>query len=280
MSARRWTSRSRHDRGLAEIVGTLMLVLIVVSAAVAFSFFVASYQSQLQAQETLQHNQALESLHILSVAPSKPNATGVYDYLNFTLVSDYINPSYVTEIQINDQPLKQYEITDLNFTTGMVVHTPVPAGTYFELAPQQQVTVNINFTGPTASFYTPFVLTASQYVKIDVYTQLDNEFSRVFLPPTAIAVVSNTTTSTGTQTTLLDGSMSFQPEGNATVISWTWSITSPVLGFTNLTGATALNGEEVQTASPLSPTYNPYTVTLLVSNSDGLTGVTTLVYDA
>ncbi len=55
-------------RGLAEIVGTLMLVLIVVAAATAFSFFVASEeQTNLREQNQL-HLKNLENVTIQSVA--------------------------------------------------------------------------------------------------------------------------------------------------------------------------------------------------------------------
>ena len=275
-----WNRRRGNDRGLAEIVGTLMLVLIVVSAAVAFSFFVASYQAQLQSEETLTHNQELESLKVLGVAPGKVTG-GIYDTLNITLVSEYINPSYVNEIQVNDQPLKAFNATFLNLSTGHFQTQSLVGGQYMDLSPQEDVTIEVTFvqTSLNYSFYVPFTLGTNQYVKIDAYTSLDNVFSRAFLPPTAIAVVTNTTSSTGSQTTLLDGSQSFQPEGNATLVSWTWTVTANG----GISPLYTLTGEEAQTPYLLNnttPTDNPYTVLLTVTNSDGLSGQTTVKYYA
>jgi flagellin-like protein len=53
--------RRLGSRGLSEIVGTLMLVLIVVSAATVFAYYVASYEQQLIAEQSLNHQRSLES---------------------------------------------------------------------------------------------------------------------------------------------------------------------------------------------------------------------------
>src|SRR5580658_1732385 len=247
-----------NDRGLAEIVGTLMLILIVVVAAVAFSAFVASYQAQLQAQEAYQHDQALESIHILSISPVVNVSSGNYSSLNFTMISEDVNPTTITGIAINCQSLHNYTVTD---------------GDDFLLYPDDEATVWVNFTHGTSngSFYSPFNLTTLSFVKVDVYTGYLNDFSRVFIPPSAILLV-NTVVSGGTiptTVTVLDGSQSVQPQGNATIVAWAWTVQ-------NNTTTANYTGVEAETKAPLL--YGSYTITLVVTNSDGLEGRTINTY--
>src|ERR1700691_2976019 len=109
----------RNDRGISEIVGALMLVLIVVVAATALAIFVSQYQKQLQTQESLTHDRQLEDLSVLHVASRATTGSNPdWVWLNFTVASLYINPSVVSYITINDQPLKQFNVSIFNVTTG------------------------------------------------------------------------------------------------------------------------------------------------------------------
>jgi flagellin-like protein len=260
----------RNVRGLAEIVGTLMLVLIVVAAAVAFSIFVSTYQQQVQAQETYQHDQALESVHILSIAPNV-TGSGQYRSLNFTMAAEDVNPSTITGIAINADPVIFYNVTDLelNVTPVQLTTVTLSAGTNFVLTPGDEATVHVNFTTGLAF---PLPLTSSNYVKIDLYTAYLNDFSRVFIPPSAIILV-DTNVLGNSITTILDGSQSTQPEGNATIVSWSWTVTNesaPAVHTTYL-------GEVAQTSPHLF--LGIYWVDLTVTNSDGLTGVANITYN-
>jgi flagellin-like protein len=264
-----------NDRGLAEIVGTLMLVLIVVVAAVAFSAFVASYQAQLQAQEAYQHDQALESIHILSISPVVNVSSGNYSSLNFTMISEDVDPTTITGIAINGQSLHNYTATAVqqNVTPPRTTTVTVTDGDDFLLYPDDEATVWVNFTHGTSngSFYSPFNLTTLSFVKVDVYTGYLNDFSRVFIPPSAILLV-NTVVSGGTiptTVTVLDGSQSVQPQGNATIVAWAWTVQ-------NNTTTANYTGVEAETRAPLL--YGSYTITLVVTNSDGLEGRTINTY--
>ena len=108
----------RHERGLAEIVGTLMLVVIVVAAVTAFSLFVASYQAQVQAEQNAAHNRALEDIRILSVSTVlntsavPPNSN--YSSLSFVAGSLDVNTMTVNELAINGQVINFYTVTPLS----------------------------------------------------------------------------------------------------------------------------------------------------------------------
>jgi flagellin-like protein len=266
--------RFRGDvRGLAEIVGTLMLVVIVVAAAVAFSIFVSTYQAQLQSQEAYQHDQALESVHILSIAPDV-NATGVYQSLNFTMAAEDVNPSTITGIEINSDPVVLCNVTalQLNQTPVKLTTVTLTAGENFVLTPGDQASVEINFTH---GFAYPLPLTSANYVKIELFTAYLNDFTRVFIPPAAIILV-DTNVLGSTITTILDGSQSVQPEGNATIVSWNWTVTKVPNATTPLVHTNYI-GEVAQTNPALSGAV--YWIDLTVTNSDDLTGFDNITYN-
>jgi len=259
----------RSDRGLSEIVGTLMLVVIVVTAATLLAAFVATYQKQLQTEQTFTHDQNLESLKVLGLETALNHAGTAYRNINFTLASEYINPSIVLGISVNNFPLASLWWEDLS--THVWTHNAV--GTNLTLGPQQEIFVSTNTSSANNSFLVP-PPPPSQYLKFDVYTVLQNDFSRVFLPPTAFGVVSEINPSGSNPITLLDGSQSFQPGGNASLVQWNWTVSGGGLLIPE-----SFSGEEVE-VSPALTVGQTYSILLVVSNSDGLLGSATLSYTA
>lgn len=262
-----------NERGLSEIVGTLMLVLIVVGAATAFSLFVSSYQKQLQAEQAIDQARNLESIKILRATTelnsSAPGNSTLLD-VNFTVASLNVNPAVVTSLGVNNHAVRNYTVWQLNLTTGQFESDTVAAGGQLTLAPREQFNVLVDLSGgPTDSFYDPsFVLHTSDYVQLDVLTAYENDFRGVFLPPTAVALVSLLQTWNGTAfvpAPLLDGSQSFQP-GNATIVGWSWSIEPD---------GTTVIGEK---ASPRFTTTGLHSILLTVTNSVGLIGTAQLQY--
>jgi flagellin-like protein len=271
----------RNSRGLAEIVGTLMLVLIVVAAAVAFSVFVASYQTQVQSQEAYQHDQSLESIRIQSVSPTLNLTTGDFENVSFVLDANEINPSTVTEIAINGDPARSYHATELltNVTPAVEESVTVPFGENFVLYSEDAATITINCSDPDI-FVNPQVMASTDYVKIDVYTAYQNDFSRTFVPPAAVALVN--TVSEGTSPilfTVLDGSLSTQPEGNASLASWDWTVYNVTDAKSNPGSPSgSYSGEEVTTSAALY--VGTYYVVLQVTNTDGLVGIDNVTYNS
>ncbi len=278
-------SLRRSDRGLSEIVGTLMLILIVVSAATLLAAFVASYQAQLQKQESYSHDQSLESIHILSVNTTLNTAGTALATLAFTIGSESVNPSTIVGISINSYALKKVYWKDLdNNTVGSA--TPGPN---LNITPLEEMLIwlNLNSGENGYAFFQPgTVLLPNQFLEINIYTLLQNDFSRTFLPPVALSEVSevNPSGEAGDATVLLDGSTSFQPEGNSTIVQWYWTVfdagttTTPGTGYIS---GSPFNGEDVQFS--VTGNINPgdlYYVNLTVTNSQGLVGTTSLNWTA
>lgn len=260
--------RRMSRRGLSEIVGALMLVLIVVSAATVFAIFAAQYQKTLQQQQAQAQARSLESLGILRATPSI-NSTGLdWSTVNFTLASLYINPMIISEITINDNPLRQYTAIALNLTSGHLQSVTVGPGGELNLAPREQVNVVVNCSlgSPSYSFYngSGFTLPVTTYVKVEVFTALQNIFTRVFIPPTALGVVGTIETLNGTGFTsfpLLDGSQSFQPV-NGSLVAWNWAVTPD--------NGTAVGEKAIFS---FNTAFHIHHIVLTVTNSDGFLGI-------
>lgn len=254
-----------------------MLILIVVSAAVALAAFVASYQKQVQAEEALEHQRSLENLRVLSVVPV-PVTAGSTDIgtVNLTVSSLDVNPTTLTSLRINQQGVERYQAFEIDPATGLFTWVTVAAGGTLIVGGYDVVSILITDTpGAEFSFYTSYQMLTTSYIEVELYTALSNDFTQTFVPPTAIAVISTFSEFNGTAYVTepeLDGSGSFQPQ-NGTLVNWTWDVS-----FNNATctDPTTFSGEKV-VFSP-SCLHTTYTFTLTVQNSFGLVGTSVVSY--
>jgi flagellin-like protein len=290
-------SRLRRDpRGLSEIVGTLMLVVIVVGAAVAFSLFIASYEKQVTAEETIAHNRALEDIRVLSIE-TVLNATThntTYSLLNFTAGSLDVNTMTINELLVNGQFVDFYSVRPLGSNTTFQVcelcNVSVPefahTTTEFNLTSEEQVTITVNLTtwNPLTQhhggFLDPYTLDtsgATNYVAISLYTTLGNDFSRVYSAPTAVIQVTQSETFSGgvyVPVVVFNGGDSIVPS-NDTIVAWNWTVTG-----TGFTPGTYFPGEEVLIPQSEFTSGDTYTITLLENDAAGLVDSTTTQYKA
>ncbi|HTZ61344.1 MAG TPA: hypothetical protein VMC82_01695 [Thermoplasmata archaeon] len=251
-----------------------MLILIVIAAAVTLAAFVASYEQQYNAEQAHIHLVQLESIRVVGIASSLDTAGTGFATFEFSIASSDVNSIAVTDLTINGFPLVYYQVTDLvNHSMYLVT-----AGSQLILTPDEEATISLILTsGPTYSFVNPDQAPVpTSYATIAISTFLGNQFEQSFLPPTAVALVSVLTTYSGgepEQIPLLDGSDSFQPGGNATIVSWAWTVTqgSSVIA--------TLYGEEAELTSTLTA-GDTYNIQLVVTSSDGLLGSATIQYMA
>jgi flagellin-like protein len=266
-----------NSLGLSEIVGSLMLVLIVVSAATAFSLFIAAYQKQVQAEEAQAHLKSLESLRVVTVQTQVNLSSATPDSLlelNFSVESLDVNPTLLTALDIDNQAVRNYSVWELNLTSGAFQSIQVAALGLLNIGPNEQFDLAADVSaGPGSSFYdAAFGLLSSSYVQIDLFTYLANDFRASFLPPTAIALVTvdqtyNATTDTFVPVPILDGLNSLQPGQNATIVSWNWNITPD---------NTVTTGEEAEAG--FVDLNTEHTITLTVTNNFGLVGIDVIRY--
>lgn len=299
---------SRRDRrGLAEIVGTLMLVVIVVAAATAFSFFVAAYQKQVQAQETLTHDRALEDVKVLGVEEVTCSTAGTFPNLSpedacetgapggsFWSVTVLISSLDVNNIGIAGLALDGHPILNYTVTTGARTPTSpcyngsvtgwfpgiVPCSAWV-LPPNSMVSINLTLdttfvpgessTAWVPAFGLPFYsLSPSSDITFEVITELTNVFTETFSPPDAIASVFFVSNGSGS-VPVFDGLSSYQPAGavNASILWYNWTIANSAGVALTQTGA------EFECSDLAAGSYD---VTLTVTNTEGLTGTSSFEY--
>lgn len=141
------------------------------------------------------------------------------------------------------------------------------------------------------------------FLRIELYTLYDNEFTQTWAPPIAIANVSTISVpGTSSVVTALDGEASIQTGGNDSILDWDWVVsTCPTPG--TITGCSASDlpslpvaysgsGEAVEVPSPSAiggidsdcatsnwPAYTcTYAVTLTVVNGVGLLDSVTIYW--
>jgi flagellin-like protein len=278
-------------RGLSEIVGALMLVLIVVVATTAFSAFVLSYQKHLQAQQNITQQRNLEVVRVISVATEllapAPTPNELF-FLNISSASLSVNPSNITEIAINGNPLENYTVWTRDPNSGTYQSAAYVAGQTLPISAREQFSIAADVSpvgagnvppapNPESSFYIKtLALFSNQFIKVELYTLLENDFTRTFVPPTALGTIGQTQIYNGmTFVTVLelDGTGSIQT-GNDTIVSWSWTVTDTG----NLTTASASGEKAIWPFAPGPPTGTTYTVRLTVVNTDGLIGSSQFAY--
>lgn len=254
----------RDHRGLAEIVGTLMLVVIVVAAATAFSFFVAAYQKQLQANETTNHNRQLENLKVISLAVTTCSLTlgtcvdscsgatsDCFAELSFTVASLDVNNIELTSLFLNHDPIVNFSVQLASsivspcYNASNLQNSTYGVGTCLPASLPAFGTVTLNFdldaqfckSGGESPCEDPGLfslwaptgsLTPTTVITLQALTGLGNEFTESFTPPDAIASVFYVP-SGSTSVPVFDGLDSYQPpsSNNASILAYDWTISDP-----------------------------------------------------
>jgi len=283
-----------------------MLVVIVVAAATAFAFFVASYQHQVQAEETLNHDRSLESLKGIGLTEllctplnCNPRGTcstvgGCFGSVSFTIASLDINKISLENLFFDHLPV-------VNYTASIRGSTVSPC---FNASERSNSTYGVSACGPLIiPGYSTAIVTfnlglcfapnctdrgywalgpgegpadlgsAGGFV-LSAVTGLGNQFTESFLPPVPISTVFFVSNGTGS-VPVFDGLGSYQPRGadNSSIILYGWTIVEAGTSVTVAVGA----GGEFEVGTLTSGT--PYNVTLTVTNSDGLSAAGTIPFE-
>jgi flagellin-like protein len=280
MERQRMSHGLRPNRwGLSEIVGSLMLVLIVVVAATAFAAFTASYQKQYQAEQSVSQQRNLESLKVLSLGTTfVAGFPTTLQTATFTVGSLSVISSEITELAINGNPLQAYQINPLGALQPGETSGYVHGAQFANVSAREQFTIVANVTNTTipSSFYIPsIVMTSTSFLKLEIFTLLENDFTRTFVPPTAVITTTplQIFVGSGYQTNVtLDGSGSLQ-SANDTLVNWTWTITPPLPAH-----VVTVWGEKALFPFAASAPAKAYEILLTVTDDAGLTGTESIQY--
>ena len=274
----------RGVRGLAEIVGTLMLVVIVVAAATAFSFFVTDYEKQVLAQEAHNHLVSAEKIRVTGITLEAPTHVAPWSllngpYVNVSLVSADPNSMFLTDYELNGAFSQNWVFDNSTppLTACSVAGAPTAPSTCTELTAFAGARVALPFSGSTGP------------IELDVETSLGNVFVFVFFAPAPILKTTVLPEATYSEP-LFDGSGSYQPSGgdNASIVLYTWTIedlntTTCVVGGGPecAAGPAEYSAPQIEVSQLSSEaTSHTFQVNLTVTNSDGLSATTSVFYEA
>ncbi len=273
-------SRKSDQAAVSEIIGALMLVLIVVVAASSFAVFISEEQKNAQAQQLANQQRELESIDAISLTPIADVADqNRWDMLTFNIANLETAQTFITYFSLNGEAVQAYEING----SGDSSWTNMNMGEDLILGPLEQVQVRVDVSQtnwssgkPSIDASTPFLVT--DYIKIDIFTSKLNDFSKTFVPPTALGVIDTETqwdaaTDEYESFLILDGTQSMAFGNSTYIVSWSWSIVNSTVNE-NI----QLSGSKVR-LDLLNSNFNS-TITLTVTDSNGMIGTCSFVYYA
>jgi flagellin-like protein len=277
------------DRAVSEVVGALMLVAVVSSAAFGFGLFLHQQSIATQAQKAAVQAKALEQLAVRGVLPIDADQDGLWDRLDFTLVSGHLHNSTITAIRVNDQVVRQVR-TDPAGPARLVSFDPsdVANATELELGPREQMVLRLENVHEDAvtppdpdanfSFFAGAVpLPVDDSVRIDIVTSLGNLFSRAFIPPSAVLVIDQQGGLNASY--VLDGALSDTANEGGFLVRYDWTVTpgagdpDAAMGPFHYLGRRAL-ASVICDDGECNGAQN-YTVQLKVTDNFGMSGLAT-----
>jgi hypothetical protein len=202
------------ESGLSVIVGTLLLILIVVTSASALALMVNEAQKKAMEQQSLRAAVESENLKILSMALNDSDGDGYWNTIILNVVNLNTEESRVVGLNINDR-------NAVNYTDGVKVYNfqnqfPVPSSR------SRQIFLNL-----TSNFTSPLNISQNDPIRVILFTSLTNKFENVFLPPVPIIKVNVDSEQIGPEfhdVLTLDGSDSFEREG--AIVKYIWEVSN------------------------------------------------------
>lgn len=289
-------SLRKDDSAISEIVGALLLVLVVSSAAFGFGLFLHDQAELTQQQKAAEKERQLESLEVLSIAPVSTDFAdadcvldaGAADWnsLAITVASRHLKDSLLEGITVNGLQVKQakvgastYDFTKVPGDPGYVA--PVVKARDTATLLLENVADNSAGCEPAFSFagvpptVPPLPTTAG--IEVRLLTALTNTFERAFIPPSPLAALEPTPGVANSFT--LVGTGSVPGTADAFLVKWEWKVVEAVdpavADCTNAAIATP-TGHRAQVGTD---TLNNYCVQLTVTDNNGLTGTTRFSFD-
>lgn len=292
-------SLRQDESGVSEIVGALLLVVIVSSAAFGFGLFVHQQAKLTQAQKALETERRLEVLEITGLAPVATDFAdadcildaGAADWNTITIAvtSRHLKDTEVSALQVNGLVAKFAKVGATTHDFSLLPDDPayaplvIPARSSVSILLENVADDSTGGDGcaPAYSFFptTPLAaapLPSTGALDIEVLTARGNGFQRAFIPPSALASLEATAGVANSMT--LVGTASQPGSAGAFLVKWTWSAIE------------ADSADCLANPVPLAPTNTHraqittqaakyYCIALTVTDNAGLAGTTQITFD-
>lgn len=281
----------RDDAAISEVVGALLLVVVVSSAAFGFGLFLHAQAKATEAQKAAELEKELEKVAVQAIAPvdafdatCAAGSDGTWDSVSVTLVSLHLHDTRIQTLRLNGIPVTHAWVgpTEYDFTV---------AGTEIPIKAREQLTLQLRNVDshpsggscPLPDAYslggnqaTQAIATSDSLV-VDVMTALTNSFSRVFVPPTALGALEATPGVAGAYTFVGTGSTA--GAAGAFLVRWDWDYWTSATWPAACGGAGGLgpmHGHRVQ----VSGLAGNYCARLTVTDNYGLSSSTDVKFAA
>lgn len=278
-------SQHADEQAVSVIVGTLLLILITVTAAAGLAVMVSQMQKDEMNRQSHLAAVNSEKIQIVSVSfandddtwnkpPFNMTNSGNWSSVTLNLVNLNIDDVRVIGIAFNDRYTR-------NFTT--LTDSPVTIRTPFNISNNEFLTIpgtqnqkiQVNFTD---DFPVPVYIGTRDQVKIRIMTSLYNTFERTLKPPNPIiqsGITSEDLGVTQRDVLVLDGSHSTTGNNN-TLVSWNWSIANAIAAVPsgycgNVSNLTDIDFSQGQVIRYNPDSAGPFCINLTVTDDIGMT---------
>ena len=267
---------SGKEDGVSVIIGTLMLILVVVTAAAGLALMVSSMQKDAMTRQAHIADVGAEQLTIqniffsmnpqaMNVTPCDPgcllygkNVTDSRNWssLRITVLNLNTKDSSVQGVGIGTTTGIMFA---LNYSSDGILYN---ASHWLTIPATQAKTIQID---PLFGLSSPVFIDGGTPVNIRIVTSLYNIFEKTFRPPTAVIKWHTETddlTVAKRDVLLLDGTDS---TSDGTITSWNWTladVNGSVLGY-----------YEGSKPRVICPSTGPFLVNLSVTDDTGMKGV-------
>ena len=247
----------KDESGLSVVVGTLLLILIVVTSVSALALMVSEAQKKEMEQRSLRAAVESENLKILSLALNDSEGDGYWNTIIITVVNLNTEESRIVGLNINDRNAENYTdgVRDYNFQKQ------------FPVQPARSMQIFLNLT---SNFTSPLNISQNDAIRVILFTSMTNQFEHVFLPPVPIIKVNVESEQIGTEfhdVITLDGSDSFEREG--TIIDYQWLVRNGTNGTSFLGNR---SGQKARMNNFNLTNTGKFWVDLKVTDSNGMKG--------
>jgi hypothetical protein len=261
----------RHDPedGVSVIIGTLMLILITVTAAAGLAIMVSELQKDEMARQSHQAAVRNEELIIHGIVPYYNNTT--LERLTITILNMNTADSRMQLVGVSEGTRDSYPA---NFTSGGITWNNTNAR--LEIPATRQATIELNMT---TNFSSDPVIGSDDPLRIWVITSYYNTFERSFRAPTADFTFSIEKEDLGAaerDLIVLDGSPS---SDDGSLVNWSWVVedgsgTVPIGNWSDTARLilSPVAPGKVSRFYPLSS--GPFRITLTVTDESGMKDTT------
>ena len=205
-------TRELDEQAVSVIIGTLLLILVTVTAAAGLAVMVSQMQKDEMNRQTHQAAVKNELLKITGVRPVY-GPDGYLDELNVTVLNLNTAESRINLIGIDDHTYPR------NFTAGGVLYNNTNAR--YVIPATQQGEIALNMSG---NFHADPGISRNATLRVFVITSYYNTFENTFKAPNAdflLKIENEDLGSTQRDVVILDGSASTD---DTAIMEWNWSV--------------------------------------------------------